>query len=49
MLKRKSFFKKTRTHYTTSARNRRLQHFKHHKKKTFQRHALQFVVQDICC
>ena len=34
---------------TTTARNRRLHHLKRHKKRTFQRHALQFVVQDICC
>ena len=49
MLKRKTFLKKNKNLNTTTARNRRRHHLKRHKKRTFQRHALQFVVQDICC
>ena len=49
MLKRKTFLKKTKSRDISSSRNLRLRRLKHRKQKQFERQALQFVVQDICC
>lgn len=49
MLKRKTFLKKKTTmRVSSSARNLRLRRLRHRKQKQFERHSLQFVVQDIC-
>ena len=49
MLKRKTFIKKAKSVDNSSSRNLRLRRLHHQKKKLFIRHAMQFVVQDICC
>lgn len=50
MIKRKTFLKKkTNLFQTSSARNLRLRRLKHRKQQQFERHSLQFVVQEICC
>lgn len=50
MVKRKTFLKKKKTLLqTSSTRNLRLRRLKHRKQQQFERHALQFVVQEICC
>ncbi|WP_179108961.1 hypothetical protein [Rodentibacter caecimuris] len=50
MRKRKTFMKtgQKRLSQITVSRNLRLRRLKRYKYKIFERHALQFVVQDIC-
>lgn len=50
MRKRKTFLKKKSSPlYASASRNLRLKRLRHRKQQQFERHALQFVVQDICC
>lgn len=49
MLKRKTFLKKVKSRDISASRNLRLRRLKHRKQKLFERHAVQLVVQDICC
>lgn len=50
MKKRKTFLKQNKSPlYSSSSRNLRLRRLKHRKQQQFERHSLQFVVQEICC
>ncbi|MCQ9121833.1 hypothetical protein [Rodentibacter pneumotropicus] len=49
MLKRKTFLKKIKSRDISTSRNLRLRRLKHRKQKQFERHATQFVIQEIYC
>ncbi|WP_167377231.1 hypothetical protein [Rodentibacter ratti] len=49
MLKRKTFLKKIKSRDISTSRNLRLRRLKHRKQKQFERHAMQFVIQEIYC
>ena len=48
MIRRKIFLKNKTKHYISHNRNARIKRLKHRKMKLLKRHALQFVIQDMC-
>ncbi|WP_167366630.1 hypothetical protein [Rodentibacter rarus] len=49
MLKRKTFLKKVKSRDISVSRNSRIRRLKHRKQKQFERHTMQFVLQEFGC